>query len=51
MNSASPRSGIGVYVSQGKNVKVHGVALKCGYLLKKYFKSMEWYWSVCMDKN
>ena len=51
INNASPRSGIGVYVSQDENVKVHGVALKCGYLVNKYSKSTEWYWSVYMDKN
>ena len=44
-------SGIGVYAFQGENVKVHGMALKCVYLVKKYIKSTDWYWSVCMGKN
>ena len=42
IKSVYPISGIGVYFSQGENVKVHGVALKCGYLMKKYLKSTEW---------
>ena len=25
--------------------KVYGVALKCGYFVKKYVNSTEWYWS------
>ena len=51
IHSTSPRSAIGVYVSHGENVKLHGVASKCDYLVNKYFKSTEWYWSIRMDKN
>ena len=30
---------------------MHGVALKCGYIVNKYSKSMEWHWSVCYGQK